>query len=49
MSTATKKIITRLQADFFATMNVLTKKQLEDSMTYLGQQYYTEGVSLLFV
>uniref|UniRef100_A0A6C0DT05 DNA ligase (NAD(+)) n=1 Tax=viral metagenome TaxID=1070528 RepID=A0A6C0DT05_9ZZZZ len=47
MSAATKKIITRLQADFFATMNALTKKQLEDSMTYLGQQYYTEGVSLI--
>jgi DNA ligase (NAD+) len=47
MSAATKKIVQRLQADFFPTMNALTKKQMEDSIKYLSDEYYNEGVSLI--
>lgn len=47
MSAAIKKIVAALQTDFFATMNALTKKQLEGIMAYLGQQYYNEGISLI--
>ena len=47
MSAATKKIVGRLQSDFFATMNMLTKKQLEETLGYLGEQYYNEGTSLI--
>ena len=47
MSAATKKIVVALQKDFFNTMNKLDKKQIEDSLTYLSEQYYNEGVSLI--
>lgn len=47
MSSALKKIITSLQTDFFKTMNGLTKKQLEDTMKYLSEEYYNEGISLI--
>lgn len=42
-----KKIVAALQADFFATMNVLNKKQIEASMKYLSEVYYTDGTSLI--
>lgn len=45
MSAAVKKIVAHLQADFFTTMNVLTKKQLEATMKYLSDEYYNEGHS----
>ena len=45
MSAAIKKIVEELKADFFTTMNRLTKKQIEGTMKYLSQEYYTEGIS----
>jgi NAD-dependent DNA ligase len=47
MSAAMKKTVAALQKDFFNTMNAMNKKQLEDSLTYLSEQYYNEGVSLI--
>jgi DNA ligase (NAD+) len=47
MSVAIKKIVSNLQADFFPTMNALTKKQLESTIKYLADEYYNKGVSLL--
>ena len=47
MSAAIKKIVVSLQGDFFKTMNGLSKKQLEDTMKYLSEEYYNEGVSLI--
>jgi NAD-dependent DNA ligase len=45
MSAAIKKIVEALKSDFFNTMNVLTKVQLEGVMKYLSDEYYNEGVS----
>lgn len=42
---AVKKIAEALKADFFNTMNALTKKQFEAVMKYLSDEYYNEGVS----
>ena len=42
-----KKIVEALQADFFNVMNSLNKKQLEDSLKYLSDIYYNDGVSLI--
>ena len=42
-----KKIVESLKSDFFNVMNTLTKKQLEDSLQYLSDVYYNDGVSLI--
>jgi len=42
-----KKTLTALKKDFYNTMNILTKKQLEEVLAYLGDQYYNEGLSLV--
>lgn len=44
---SSKKIVENLKVDFFNGMNNLTKKQLEDTLQYLSDVYYNDGVSLL--
>jgi len=47
MSAAAKKILVALKKDFFKTMNVLTKPQMDEILGYLGDQFYNEGVSII--
>ena len=47
MSAAAKKVLAGLKKDFYKTMDVLNKKQLEDVLEYLGTEYYNEGISHL--
>jgi NAD-dependent DNA ligase len=47
MSTSAKKTLVSLKKDFYKTMSELNKKQLEDVLEYLGDEYYNKGVSLI--
>jgi len=47
MSAAAKKVLVELKKDFYKVMNELNKKQLEAVLTYLNDQYYTDGISLV--
>jgi len=47
MSASVKKIVASLQTDFFKVLPTLKKKQLEDAIKYINDQYYNKGVSLL--
>lgn len=47
MSAAVKKVVASLQTDFFKVLPTLKKKQLEDAIKYINDQYYNKGVSML--
>lgn len=47
MSAEQTHIVRALRADFFSTMNALTKKQLESTIQYLSDMYYNEGANLI--
>ena len=47
MSAAVKKTVASLQTDFFKVLPTLKKKQLEDAIKYINDQYYNKGVSML--
>ena len=43
----TEQLVNALIADFFKTMGILSKKELEDVIKYLSDKYYNEGISLI--
>jgi NAD-dependent DNA ligase len=47
MTATGKKVLVSLKKDFYKTMVMLTKKQLEDVISYLNDEYYNNGISLI--
>jgi NAD-dependent DNA ligase len=47
MSASAKKVLAALKKDFYPVMTNLTKKQLEEVLEYLGDEYYNKGISLV--
>jgi len=43
----TEQLVNALVADFFKTMGILSKKELEDVIKYLSDKYYNEGISFI--